>query len=161
MDFDVQRCTRHCAVTGKQFEPEETFYSVLVVDGADVVRQDYSTEAWQGPPERAIGWWKSQMPSRDASKLNWAPNDVMLHLFDQLEEDPANHDLRYVLTLLLIRRRVMRLEEQETDGAGNETLVVYCPKRESTATVRVVTPTPQRTEEIQDELTKLLFANAT
>ena len=122
MDFDVQRCTRHCAESGKQFEPEETFYSILVSEGADVVRRDFSEGAWQGPPAGVLGWWKSQMPSRDASKLNWAPNDVMLHLFDELENDPTNHDMRYVLTLLLIRRRVMRLEEQETDVCSTLTV---------------------------------------
>ncbi len=161
MDFQVQRCTRQCAESQRQFEPEEIFYSVLIIEGSDVVRYDYAAEAWRGPPEGVLGWWKSQMPSRDARKLNWAPNDVMLHLFEELEQQPEHRDMRYVLTLLLVRRRVMRLEEQEVDESGQEWMVVYCPKKEATWQVPVETPTAERTEAIQEELAKLLFADAT
>lgn len=160
MDYEVQRCTRHCAATGRQFEPGETFYSMLVVEGAQVVRHDYAPEAWQGPPHGVLGWWKSQMPARDAHKLHWAPNDVMLHLFEELEPQPELQDMRYVLALLLIRRRVLRLEESEIDEQGRESLAVYCGKNEQTYQVLVATPTEERTDAIQEELAKLLFADA-
>jgi len=113
IDYEVQRCTRHCAVTGRELQPGETFYSTLSAAGAQVVRNDYSQESWQGPPEGILGWWKSHMPARDAKKMHWAPNDVMLDLLETLESQPDKQDLRYVLALLLIRRRVVRLEETE------------------------------------------------
>ena len=115
MDFEIQRCTRHCSKTGRKLEPGETFYSILEVRGADVVRGDFSEEAWEGPPEGILGWWKSHMPDQNANRPTWAPNDVMLDLFEDLAEQPAGEDLRYVLALLLVRRRVLRLEENETD----------------------------------------------
>ena len=113
MDFEVQRCTRHCAETGRELAPEEAFYSTLVAEGADVVRRDYCADAWQGPPENSLGWWKSRMPARDARKLHWAPNDVMLEYFEQLENQPEKADVRYTLALLLVRRRVARHEDEE------------------------------------------------
>ena len=160
MDFEVQRCTRQCAASGRQLQPGETFYSMLVVEGAEVVRQDYSAEAWEGPPSKTLGWWKSQMPEPDARKIHWAPNDVMLHLLDEMESQPELADMRYVLTLLLVRRRVLRLEETEEDENGQQWLVVYSHKKETTTKVRVATPTPERITAIQDELAKLLFADA-
>ncbi|MCH5373277.1 MAG: hypothetical protein JJ992_04830, partial [Planctomycetes bacterium] len=78
IDFEIQRCSRRCAKTDCEFAPGEEFYSVLVSEGSDVVRYDYSQSAWQGPPEGAIGWWKSRMPELHARRANWAPNDVML-----------------------------------------------------------------------------------
>lgn len=160
MDYEVQRCTRRCAKTDRQLQPGETFYSVLAVEGASVVRCDYSTEAWQGPPEGVLGWWQSHMPTRDAKQLRWAPNDVMLHLFEELQRQAEEEDLRYILALLLIRRRVMRWEETETDEAGREWMVVYCPRNETTWKVPVETPTEARTADIQQLLAKLLFADA-
>lgn len=160
MDFEVQRCTRVCAASGRQLEPGETFYSALVVHGADVERLDYAKEAWQGPPEEALGWWKSQMPARDARRMHWAPNDVMLHLLEELAQQPEAADLRYVLALLLIRRRVLRLEETEMDAGESEVLVVYCPRTDETYRVPVAAPTPERTQQIQEELAKLLFTHA-
>ena len=89
MDYEIHRSTRHCAKTGRELKPGETFYSVLNAAGAELVREDFSAEAWEGPPEGAIGWWKSHVPSPDARKLHWAPNDVMLDLFEQLADDAA------------------------------------------------------------------------
>ena len=157
MDFEVQRCTRHCAKTERQFEPDEVFFSVLVAEGGETVRRDYSTEAWEGPPEGVLGWWKSQMPSRNENEVSWAPNDVMLRYFEELETNADKADVRYVLGLLMVRRRLCRLEETEHEEDGNELLVLYCPRNEKTYKTLVVTPTEHRANEIQDELAELLF----
>jgi len=156
MDYEVQRSTRRCAATGQEFAPGESFYSVLVAEGAELRRLDYAAGAWPGPPAEAIAWWKSQVPDRNASRMHWAPNDVMLHFFDELAEQPDRQDMRYVLALLLVRRRVMRLEETEKDEQGREILVLYCPRREATYQVPAVVPEQQKIDEIQQELVKLL-----
>jgi hypothetical protein len=171
MDYEIHRSTRHCGKSGRELKPGETFYSVLMAAGSELMREDFAAEAWEGPPEGALGWWKSHVPSPDAKKLHWAPNDVMLDLFEQLADDRAQADLRYVLALLLIRRRVLRLEDtesgettgekaDETSEAG-ETMVLYCPRRESEYRIAAVPPTAERVSEIQQELARLLFANAT
>jgi hypothetical protein len=111
------------------------------------VRQDYSIEAWQAPPAEALGWWKSQIPTAETKKTQWAPNDVMLELFDELAGQPDRSDLRYVLTLLLIRRRVFRLEETERDSSGRQTLLVYCPRRQTDYKVPVAMPDGLRAQQ--------------
>lgn len=156
MDYDVQRSSRHCTATGKEFAPGETYYTVLMAEGADLKRYDYAAEAWQGPPEAAVGWWKTQVPDRTTAKKRWAPNDVMLDFWDELAGQPEKQDMRYVLTLLLIRRRVFRLEEEKRDGEGREVLAVYCPRRESSYEVLAVLPEQARIDQIQEELAALL-----
>lgn len=160
IDYEVQRSTRHCAITGRELQPGETFYSTLTSEGSQVIRRDYAAETWQGPPEGVIGWWKSQVAQRDARKIHWAPNEVMLDLLESLKSQSDKQDMRYVLALLLIRRRVVRLEESTTDDQGRELSVLYCPRRE--AEFRVVTsmPSNERIAEIQEELARLLIANA-
>jgi hypothetical protein len=160
MDFDVQRCTRHCAATGREFTPGEEFYSVLIPQGSEVVRQDYSPAAWQGPPDEAIGWWKSHMPTPQSNRAQWAPNDVMLHLFDELAADAQKQDMRYVLALLLVRRRVFRLEESEPGESASAEMVLYCPRRDATYHIAEMPPSDERAAEIQAELGGLLFTRA-
>jgi len=155
MDYEVQRSLRHCTATGREFAPGETFYSVLVAEGIELKRFDYGVEAWPGPPPEAVGWWKSQVPDQAKNRKHWAPNDVMLQFWDELAEQPEKADMRYVLTLLLIRRRVFRQEEAGNPRNGN-ILSVYCPRREATYRVPVVVPTPERIEQIQEELAALL-----
>jgi hypothetical protein len=170
LDFEVQRCTRCCAATERALEPGDECYSVLEAVGADVVRKDYSTEAWKGAPEAAFGWWKSRVPEPTAKKIKLAPNDVLLELFDQLADKTEQQDLRYVLALLLVRRRVLRVDvsdgpahEQHANESSKrvaETMTLYCPKRDATCRVVVAMPSSERIDEIQQQLSELLVAGA-
>jgi hypothetical protein len=170
LDFEVQRSTRRCAATDRALEPGETCYSVLEVQGADVVRKDYCKDAWTAPPESAFGWWRTRIPEPTAKKVKLAPNEVLLELFDQMADLPDQEDLRYVLTLLLIRRRVLRLDLPGEGLIGEpsrgevrsavETMLVYCPKRDATYEVPVAMPDEARIDEIQQRLSELLAAGA-
>jgi hypothetical protein len=61
-----------------------------------------------------------------------------------------------VLTLLLIRRKLVRLEAEDQDELGNKQLVVFAPKTEVEYRVPVVQPLPERIKEIEAELATLL-----
>jgi hypothetical protein len=170
LDFEVQRSTRRCAATERPLAPGETCYSVLEVHGADVVRKDYCQEAWTTPSESAFGWWKMRIPEPTAKKVKLAPNEVLLELFDEMADRHEQQDLRYVLTLLLIRRRVLRLdipadelaiESSRSIGQTTaERMFLYCPKRDATYEVAVAMPEPARIDEIQQRLSDLLVAGA-
>jgi hypothetical protein len=182
LDFEVQRCTRRCAATDRALEPGDECYSVLEISGADVVRKDFCPAGWSGAPDAALGWWKSRVPQPTAKKIKLAPNDVLLELFDQLADRPDQIDLRYVLTLLLVRRRVLRLEEvsgvgrqasEKTISADTqhptpdavtngeqEMMHVYCPTRDTSYAVPVHMPAGARIDEIQQQLSELLIADA-
>ncbi|HEY2839462.1 MAG TPA: hypothetical protein VGJ26_09945 [Pirellulales bacterium] len=156
MDYDVQRCTRHCAATGRELREGEECYSALMAEGAELRRLDYSVEAWQGPPEGALGWWKSRVPTREVKKNRLAPNEVLLECFVALEGVADKQDMRLVLALLLVRRRVLKLEQRETDEQGRELLVLFNAKDETTHRVTGVMPSPERANEIQNEISQLL-----
>jgi hypothetical protein len=170
LDFEVQRCTRRCAATDRPLEPGDECYSVLEIAGAEVIRKDYCRDAWSGPPESAFGWWKSLVPQPVAKKIKLAPNEVLLELFDQLAQCAGQEDLRYVLALLLVRRRVFRLETAADALNGNsqssvqepvgQLMFVYCPKRDASYQVPVVMPEDFRIDEIQRQLSELLIAGA-
>ena len=157
IDFEVQKFTRRCAQTDRELKPGEVFYSVLMSDGADVVRRDFSADAWEGPSEDAIGWWKSAVPDPRVNRLQWAPHDVMLEFFEELQSNPDQQDVVYVLALLLIRRRVFKLEATEAGDGLNEILQIYCPRNEKEYQVQVVTPAVEEIDRIQQQLAEMLF----
>jgi hypothetical protein len=168
LDFEVQRCSRRCAATDRVLEPGDVCYSVLEVQGAEVARRDYCADGWTLPPETAFAWWKSRVPEPTSKKIKLAPNDVLLELFDQLADRPNHEDMRYVLALLLLRRRVLRLDVA-VDVAGEqmlaelpdhaaESMTVYCPKRDASYEVRIVMPYGARVDEIQAQLSELLVS---
>lgn len=155
-DYEIQRCSRRCFVTGLDLKAGETCYSAVLADGAAVVRRDYSAEGWTGPPEGAIGWWKTTVVDPNAGRLHWAPNDVMLNYFERLAEDPTAEDARYVTALLLVRRRIARVERTEQDASGRNVVVLYCSRNETEYRVAEVMPTPERAAAIQQQLAELL-----
>lgn len=162
LDFEVKRCSRRCAATDVELSPGEIYYSVLEVEGPQVVRRDYSATAWQGPPDGALGWWSSRMPTGDNSKARLAPSEVALELFDRWSDSPEQADARYVLSLFLIRKRVFRFAETAFDGPepGHDVLRLYCPSRATDYEVDAVEVAPQRATEIQNQLVDLLYSDA-
>ena len=145
---------------------------MLEVQGADVVRQDFCSEAWTGPPDAAFGWWKSRVPEPAAKKIKLAPNDVLLELFDQLADQPDQHDMRYVLTLLLVRRRVLRLDVPPM-SRGEAWRRPRSPTTPHESMTRLLPETRRdlrgagrhaerrnRIDEIQQQLSELLIAGA-
>ena len=159
-DFQIQKSSPACHSSQHKFAPGEVFYSVLLSAGADVIRHDFCQDAWTGPPEGTIGWWKSTMPDDEQNKLNLAPNEVMLQYFEQLHASPGSQDLAYVLSLLMVRKRIMRLHGSEEDEQGNELMVLSEPKSEKEYKVPVTQPTVEQVESLQQQLTAMLYKDA-
>ena len=157
MDYEIHRCTRRCAATNRELAEGETVYSLVRLEGAELKREDFSAEAWTGPPEDALGWWRSRIPTRSETKARLAPNDVLLKLFRDLEDMPDKQDMRYVLALLLVRRRILRMDEVDQAAVAHE-LHLVCPRDETQYAVNVVELDERRIDEIQNELHGLLYA---
>lgn len=160
LNNDIPRCTRVCAQSKQPFQPGEEFYSILAVEKGEYVRWDYSLSEWTNTekPLEIIGWWRSRVPLGNDKKIKLAPNDILLNLFDELLERPDKGEIRYVLTLLLIRRRIFRYEKEEQDHLMGPHLFVYAIRRETTYCVPIVTMDEQQINEVQEYLASLLYS---
>ena len=49
MEYEIERSAKSCAATGREFAPGEEFYSVLIAEGAELKRCDYSAAGLAGP----------------------------------------------------------------------------------------------------------------
>jgi hypothetical protein len=124
-------------------------------------RTDFAPDHWLEPPtlpEHWIGWWKTQYPQTGEEKVQPVSNNVLLDLFDELACQPEQNVLRYVLTLLLIRRRVFRYERETTDHRGQKILLVYNIKHNVMYEVPAAMPDGEQLEEIQTRLSELLYS---
>lgn len=170
IDFTIRSCTRRCAESGRALAAGEPYYSILVEEENDVIRRDIAAEAWQGPPEDHLGWWRARLADRNGGKPKLAPGEVLISLFERWAKDPQQADARYVLALLLIRRRMLRIEEagfavglhgEEADqGGATDTLKLYCPQNDKSYEVACVKPSTEQIASIQKRLSELLFADA-
>ncbi|MDR2757495.1 MAG: hypothetical protein LBC20_17520 [Planctomycetaceae bacterium] len=154
--LEIPRSSRICSVTNRELQPGEVFFSVLTEEKDHLKRLDVAAENWIGPPTEFLGWWKTRVPNNNDKKIQIAPNDILLNLFEQLALQPENTDMRYVLALLLIRRRQFRYEREEEDKNGQKKLVVYAIKENVTHEIPVTILDRNRIDEVQKQLSLLI-----
>jgi hypothetical protein len=156
-DYQIQSSTRRCAASGRELQPGEKYFTVLIDQGDRFVRQDYSAEAWQGPPPEAFSFWATRVPLPESRRRPAIDDEMLLECFQRLEgqEDAGRLRFRYVLALLLMRRRRFRFEEAKIE-AGREVLCLRCSR--TGASFRVVNPrmTEAETKAVQDEVFQAL-----
>lgn len=141
-EFKVARCSRKCFAQGRPLRDGEWFYSVVIEDGEDLTRREYSAEAWTGPPEGTVGWWKGRMPLAGARKLVLAPDPVLVDVLRGLDDSENRRQLRYLLALMLLRRRVVTtvpasFNDHAVQEVASQSSVAPAGSPESTMTVRV------------------------
>ncbi|MDR0337702.1 MAG: hypothetical protein LBI18_11485 [Planctomycetaceae bacterium] len=132
------------------------FFSVLIEEKNSLKRLDIAVENWTGPPSEFLGWWKTRVPDNNDKKIQIAPNDVLLNLFEQLSLQTEKAEIRYVLSLLLIRRRQFRYEREIEDEKGQKKLVVYAIKENMTHEIPVAILDQKKLEEVQKQLSLLV-----
>ena len=156
---ELRNCSRSCATTARTLNPGEVYFSILEAAAHEFLRRDYCVEAWQGPPEDCVAWWRSRIPSKDDSQPRLAPTDVMLNLFEALEDRPQEAEFRYLLGLLLLRRKVVRHEVSHKDDQGREVISLHCQKRQKEYELLVANPPADQALKLQQQMFDLLYGD--
>jgi hypothetical protein len=156
-DYQIQPNTRRCAVTGRDLKPGEKFYTALLEDGGKFLRQDYSSEAWHGPPAGVFSFWSGRVPAQEEHHKPRIDDELLMDCFGRLQgqDDPARVNFRYVVALLLMRRKRLKFDEARKDGE-RELLRLRCAR--TGARYEVVNPrlTEAEMAAVQEEVFKVL-----
>jgi hypothetical protein len=156
-DYQIQPNSRRCAATGRELRPGERYFSALVEEGNQLLRRDYSAEAWTGPPPGAFSFWTGRVPAPQEHAKPRFDDDLLEECFHRLEgqTDPGRINFRYVVTLLLLRRKRLRLEQSIIEG-DVEVLTVQSVR--DGERWRVVNPrlTEDEMRQVQEEVFQVL-----
>lgn len=125
MDYHLKPLGKTCAGTGQPLAPGSVCHSVVVEKDGELLRYDFSADGWQGPPPATVGHWKTLVPADPAAGQIRLEPEPLMRYFEQLSEEasPVHDRLRYVLALLLLKYRKLRLDDARGEGA-DETLVL-------------------------------------
>ena len=164
-EYSIHRSQRRCQQSDRAFAPGESYYSVVLARGIELVRLDLSRDVWNGPPEGAIGWWLSRMPTKAPGKPTPAPASVLLQALETLLEDPSKPELAYLLALILVRRRILiekdtGIEESDESAVPQSFLHLTHNATNRDFDVPICEPSPDQLTQLQDALTELLFCEA-
>ncbi len=147
--YDIQRPTGRCAITGQPLDPGQQYMAVLIEadnqsshesvaggvtaetsntpDGHPAIglrRIDISLHAWdQGHrPDRLFCHWRSTVPQPNEKKKTFVDDSVLMDLIHRLDrsDQPERLSFRFVLALLLMRKKLLRYDtcEKRTDENG-------------------------------------------
>jgi len=133
--YEIGRCTGTCAASGVALSPGDPIVVALIEgdDGEGFARLDFAAETWNAgarpaPPARLFGSWRSTVPEPNAPTGPVIDAEGLMGMFEQLAEiDPDEHAdavaLRYLITLVLVRKRELVLDRVDRDASPPELLV--------------------------------------
>ncbi len=157
IDYQIQPNTRRCCASGRELRPGEHYYGVLLEEDGKFVRKDFSVESWQGAPPGAFSFWMGRLAPPQDKRRQPIDDEMLMECFQRLEDQPEPSRLRfrYVVALLLMRRRRLRIEKTQQDG-GQEVLWMRCIR--SGARHAVVNPglTDEELATVQDDVFQAL-----
>ena len=156
--WHIARRTRTCAATGSPIEPGQPFFSALVEADDDFRRLDYAVDVWPTvAKDEFFSYWKNKPADVGASQAPKVDFERLLAFFDSLEgaEEPGKRLFRYVLALVLGRRRLLRLDDMSRTAEGDR-LIVY-DRRGGGRTLEILSPEATREElqTVQEKLNQL------
>jgi hypothetical protein len=158
--WEVESSSGRCAATGRLFKEGEEFYTVLFEEGESFKRADYCTEAWNGPPEGAYCHFKSRVPVRERRRQLLVADELLLGFFQRLaaETEPVRVQFRFVLALILMRKRLLRYEGSASED-GSEVWQMVSPREQTSH--RVVNPhlTDEQIESVSRQLGAILHGD--
>ena len=136
----------------------------VILELPDCVRRDLCAVCFQEvvrATESPPPYWKAR---RKVGKSDKPPFDLLSLrvLFDRLGEDDAQSEnaigLRYLIALLLLRKRVLRMVDPKTPEQEAADLVVIDPKVDDMEPVALLGPemTDERLAELKNELLTVL-----
>ncbi|MEO1699103.1 MAG: hypothetical protein AAFU73_17565 [Planctomycetota bacterium] len=160
--WQISRRAGQCAATERPFEDGERHASFLRVEEGALVRVDLSLDAWKeerrridaedDDAEEPLLFWYTRHHV-EPKKTVQLDLDSLDRLFLSLEGHASREvrELRYVLCLLLMRKRRVKVEKVLREN-GEESFLVKRPRDDHRYTVYVYDFEPERLEELRHQL---------
>ena len=161
-DWSIQSRSGRCAATGREFAEGEFFYTLLFRERGGFRREDLSEEAWKerqadAKAHEPYSFWRAKFEPPAAG----APEALAKETAEDLlrsymsGQDEAHANARYILALMLERKRLLKQVEVKEDIHGRT--LVY--ERVKTGEVFII-PDPglrmDQIEAVQNEVAELL-----
>jgi hypothetical protein len=164
-DYHVARSTGLCSATGEPLTPGEPCIAALCErpDDEGFDRKDYSIQAWESGarPDGLFSFWKTIVPEPDAKPRLLVDDAVLMDLFERLASDerPQRIAFRFVLGLILMRKKLLKFTGRKTDADPERWLLQTRGPAESNPPVfEVVNPqlADEDVRELIDQLSEVL-----
>ncbi|MCW8131634.1 MAG: hypothetical protein KIS92_14910 [Planctomycetota bacterium] len=127
-DWRIAKSNLQCKACETRFKVGDTYYSLLRDQGNEFERNDFCPACFQEHAAAGVySFWKTTVPEEEEEAKPKAVLDVasVLEFFRRLaaESDPQRVAFRYVLALMLTRKKVLRLKGGDRNAQGADVLL--------------------------------------
>ena len=126
-EWEIKARSRQCARTHETFENGATIYTLLFRDRVGFKREDISETAWQQIKENVapFSFWKSKFQAPAPAAPEAMPKKSVEELLRRLvsEDLPEHSNTRYVLAILLERKRT--LKQVDIRETAEDKILIY------------------------------------
>ena len=147
-----------CCITKQPIEPGQKFMAALRETPAGFERLDISLDAWaQFDQKDVIGFWQTVMPRSEQKKKVFVDDQVLCEIFERLAEtiEPAKLNFRFVLGLILMRKRMIVYEDTRLED-GKEIWQVRFKGRDDKLDLVNPKLDEQQVMEVSQQLSEIL-----
>lgn len=129
-EFNISKVTGMCRLCEQPAQPGEPIMALARITGEELVREDYHLSCWEktqhdDPAGAAdvLGVWRTSVPRPQEKKRLFVDDALLVNFFERLEGQtvPARLRFRYVLALILMRKRLLVYEGMTRGTDGLET----------------------------------------
>lgn len=126
-EWNIQSRATQCATTGRSFVEGETVHTALYWKDGAYQRVDICDEAWAQRNENIapLSAWKFSYeppPPPPPEALRKDDAESLLRFLMQ-ENDPTKRNARYILTLMLERKKILKMIDRQKNG--DQTILIY------------------------------------
>jgi hypothetical protein len=156
--YQVARPLGRCAVSGQVIEIGQKFMAALRETPAGFERVDVSLPHWpEFSRQDVIGFWQSTMPRAEQKKKVFVDDQVLCDIFERLATatEPAKLNFRFVLGLILMRKRMI-LYEGSRNESDREIWIVRFKGRDDKLDLLNPRLNEQQVLEVSQQLSEIL-----
>ena len=123
-EYNLSKTTGVCNRCGKELRPGQSFVATVTEANEELLREDFCPDCWQAAGEdkrtRAMGVWQSRVPQPQEKKKLFIDDEMLVQFFHRLgqSDDPAMVNFRFVLALVLMRKKLLIYERAVKTDEG-------------------------------------------
>jgi hypothetical protein len=158
VEWSVNRGSHVCSLCEKTFPEEEVYLSALYDENNEFLRKDFCLECWDKEGnEKSFSYWKTKISKKPEKVEIYAKIDIFYDLFNKLEneKDLSRVNFRYVLSLYLIRKKVLKLISSHKSNK-DEYMVLHNVKEGTDTEVLMPQLNKEEVLAVTDEIGKLV-----
>ena len=156
-EWDIKRPIGQCCGTGETIDEGAEYYAALVETPEGLERRDFCEEFWQENKPVVYCYWKTKFVPAQQKRQLFIDEDMLMAFFERLEADSDSErvNFRFVLALVLMRKRRLKYDSSRTEGDNEIWLLRVTGEKRI---VQVVNPrlTEQEIEQLSCQLGEIL-----